>query len=127
MKLPPPTLAYEIWESDTLDETFLSNMGVYQAVIFCVGVGLLFSKERGRRRGRLDWTRRWGVLCSYVTFLLSAANIVIITALVVVGIGANFLGMPLKHQPAVTQLLVNVGAACVRFGGESRAASFSHG
>ena len=100
----------------TLDETFLSNMGVYQAVVFSVGVALLFSKERGRRRGRLDWTRRWGVLCSYVTCLLSAANVVIISALVVVGIGAVFLSMPLKNQPAVTQLLVNVGAACLLYG-----------
>ena len=100
----------------TLDETFLSNMGVYQALVFCVGVVLLFSKERGRRRGPLDWTRRWGVGCSYATLLLSAAEIVFISALVMAGIGAVFLSMPLKNQPAVTQLLVNVGTAGLLYG-----------
>ena len=100
----------------TLDETFLANMNVYQALVFCVGVVLLFSKERGRRDGRLDWTRRWGVLCSYVTLLLSAAEIVFISALVTAGIGAVFLSLPLQYQPRVTQLLVNVGAACLRYG-----------
>src|SRR5688572_1112554 len=59
----------------TLDETFLRNMGLQRTLLFCIGVVLLFSRERGRRRGKLDWTRRWGVGCSYVTLLLSVAPI----------------------------------------------------
>src|SRR5262249_10316918 len=54
----------------TLDETFCSTDGVFEPLVFCIGVVLLFSKERGRRRNHLDWTRRWGVLCSYVVLFL---------------------------------------------------------
>jgi hypothetical protein len=100
----------------SLSDTFLFNMDLYQSLVFCVGVVLLFSRERGRRRGRLDWTRRWGVICSYVTLLLSAAPIAFITSLVVTGIAAVFLSMPPENQPRVTQLLVNVGAACLAYG-----------
>ncbi len=32
-----------------LDETLLSSFGVYAPLVFCIGVVLLFSKERGRR------------------------------------------------------------------------------
>src|SRR3954453_7318377 len=39
----------------TLDDTFASFPGVYAPLAFCVGVVLLFSKERGRRHSRLDW------------------------------------------------------------------------
>jgi hypothetical protein len=49
-----------------LDDTFLCVMRVYPQVLFCIGVALLFSAERGRRRSNLDWTRRWGVFCRYV-------------------------------------------------------------
>src|SRR4051794_23564432 len=58
----------------TLDDTLVTGPGVYAPLAFCVGAALLFSKERGRRRGSLDWTRRWGVLCSYVVLLLSAVQ-----------------------------------------------------
>ena len=61
----------------TLNDTLLSWPGVYQPLVFCIGVVLLFSKERGRRRSRMDWTRRWGVICSYVVLLLSAAPILL--------------------------------------------------
>ena len=100
----------------TIDETFLANMGLYQAMVFCVGVTLLFSRERGRRPARLDWTRRWGVGCGYVTLLLSLAEIVFISALVITGIGAVFLSLPIQYQPAITQLLVDVGSASLRYG-----------
>jgi hypothetical protein len=100
----------------TLDATYLYNLGVYQKVIFCMGVVLLFAKERGRRRGRLDWTRRWGVLCSYVVSLLSGVSVFLISALVLVGLAAVFLSMPSKFQPEVTQSLVGVGAAWLRYG-----------
>jgi hypothetical protein len=100
----------------TLDETFLCWPGVYQPLIFCTGVVLLFSKERGRRRGRLDWTRRWGVICSYVVSLLSATQVLLLSALVAAGIAALFQSMPPKYQPGVTQFLVDASAAYLRYG-----------
>lgn len=101
---------------NTLRETLLFDRRVDQPVLFCIGIVLLFSKERGRRRHRLDWTRRWGVLCSYVTLLLSAVPILFITALVAVGIAAVFLSIPLKYQPQGTRAFVEVSAAYLRYG-----------
>jgi hypothetical protein len=100
----------------TLDETFLANMSVYPTLVFCIGVTLLFSKERGRRRSPLDWTRRWGALCSFVVLLLSAAQILFLVALVLVGISAVFVCMPPKYQPAATDLLARVSSAWLRSG-----------
>ena len=52
--VPVPTF----WDSRgtvyTLDHTLAAYPGVYQPLCFCAGVVLLFSKERGRRPGRLD-------------------------------------------------------------------------
>jgi hypothetical protein len=48
--------------------------------------------------------------------LLSAAPVVFIAALVLAGISAIFLSMPLKYQPGVTQLFVDVSAALLRYG-----------
>lgn len=101
---------------NTLDDTLFCYPDVYQPLAFCIGVVLLFSKERGRRRGRLDWTRRWGVLCCYVVLLLSTARFLSVTALVMVGIGALFLGMRSQYPPAVTQTMVDWGAAYIRYG-----------
>jgi hypothetical protein len=102
----------------TLDRTLLCTQGVYPPLVFCIGVVLLFSKERGRRRGRLDWTRRWGVLCSYVVLLLIAAGVFFIGALVMTGVGALFQSMPLKYQPGGTRLFVNVSTAYLRYGAQ---------
>ena len=99
-----------------LDDTLLFSAWVYPPLVFCIGVVLLFSKERGRRPSRLDWTRRWGVICSYVTFLLAAAPVLFIGALVLVGIGALYLSMPPRYQPPVTKRLVDVSAAYLRYG-----------
>jgi hypothetical protein len=115
-KLPVPALFEIRGAVRTLDETFVCYSGVYQALVFCIGVVLLFSKERGRRRSRLDWTRRWGVISSYVVFLLAAANTLIITALVLAGIAALFQSMPLKCQPAVTPSFVALSTAYLRHG-----------
>ena len=100
----------------TLDETLLCTLGVYAPVAFCIGVVLLFAKERGRRRGRFDWTRRWGVGCSYVTLLLSAVPILFIVALVSTGIAALLQSMALKYQPRVTPWFVEVSTAYLRYG-----------
>lgn len=101
----------------TLDQTFLGGMEmrVDQPLLFSMGIVLLFSKERGRRRRRLEWTRRWGIICSYVTFALSAAQILFFPALVLTGIAALFLSMPLKYQPGVTRLFVEVGPVFLRY------------
>jgi hypothetical protein len=100
----------------TLDETFLFYPGVYQPLVFCIGIVLLFSKERGRRRDRLDWTRRWGVICSYVVLLLSATLVLFVPALVLAGIAAVFQSMPLKYQPEVTHLFVQLSTGYLRYG-----------
>src|SRR5262245_4678688 len=113
--LPLPTV-FDFRGPITLSDTFLCNMRVYEWVGFCIGVVLLFSKERGRRRSRWDWTRRWGVICSYVVFLLSVAPVFFITALVLAGIAALFLGMPAKYQPEVTQLFVDLSTVWLRYG-----------
>jgi hypothetical protein len=100
----------------TLDETLLCTMGVYAPVSFCIGVVLLFAKERGRRRGQFDWTRRWGVGCSYVSLLLSAVSILFLVSLVATGIAALLQSMPPKYQPWVTPWFVEVSAAYLRYG-----------
>jgi len=105
----------------TLDETLLYGTGVYLPLIFCMGVVLLFAKERGRRRGPLDWTRRWGVLCSYVVLLLAAAPTLFISALVLIGISALFLSMPLQYQPGVTKLFVVLSTDYVYYGPQPKA------
>src|SRR5437660_8079553 len=114
--VPVPTVFDFRGNVRTLDDTLVCYPGVYPPLVFCMGVVLLFSKERGRRRNRLDWTRRWGVLCSYVVLLLSAAQVLFIAALVLAGITALFLSMPLKYQPPVTQLFVHLSTAYLRYG-----------
>ena len=58
----PISNVFNFWGAvHTLDDTFLCNMRVYESLVFCIGIVLLFSTERRRRRSRLDWTRRWGV------------------------------------------------------------------
>jgi hypothetical protein len=103
-----------------LDDTFVFWPGVFNPLIFCVGIVMLFSKERGRRSDRLDWTRRWGVLCSYVTLLLSAAPVLYISALVAVGISGLFLWMPPRYQPGITDWLVRASTTYLRYGPQPR-------
>ena len=117
-RVPVPTVFDFRGTVRTLDNTLVCFPGVYAPLVFCIGVVLLFSKERGRRRGRLDWTRRWGIICTYAVFLLCATGFLFITALVLVGIAAIFQSMPLKYQPEVTQLLVDVSTAYLRYGAQ---------
>ncbi len=114
--IPVPTVFDYRGTVRVLDDTFLCWPGVYQSLVFCIGVVLLFSKEPGRRRGRLDWTRRWGVVCSYVALLLSVAQVLFIGALISVGVAAVLQSMPLKYQPEGTPWFVNVSTACLRYG-----------
>ncbi len=99
-----------------LDETLLSYSDVYQSFVFCICIVLLFSKERGRPPGKLDWTRRWGILCSYVLFLLGAADILFIGSIVLASIAALLQGIPLKYQPHATKLFVNASTAYIKYG-----------
>lgn len=107
-----------------LDETFLATLRIFPLLIFCMGAGLIFSKERGRRRGRLDWTRRWGVFGSYLVLLLGAAQSLFISALVLAGVASLFLSMPPKFQPGVTGLFINMSAAWLRYGFYPKEASY---
>jgi hypothetical protein len=115
-ELPVPALFETRGASRMLIDAFVCLPGVYQPLVLCVGVVLLFSKERGRRPSRLDWTRRWGVVSTYAVFLLSAAQILFLTALVTAGIAALCLSMPLKYQPAATRSFVAVSTAYLLHG-----------
>jgi len=101
---------------NSLDQTFLCNSGVYPIIVFCIGAVLLFSRERGRRGSQLDWTRRWGIMCSYVVALLSAAVTLFVPALVLVGISGLFLDLPVKYQPSETGVLVELSTRYLRYG-----------
>lgn len=105
-----------------LGHTFLFGpiVDLYKPLLFCIGLVLLFSKERGRPRYRLDWTRRWGILCSYLVFVLTAVQLLFIPALVLAGIAALCLSMPLKYQPGLTPFFVKVSFTYLRYGPEPR-------
>lgn len=89
---------------------------IYAYLAFCIGVVLFFSKERGRRRHRLDWTRRWGVINSYVVLLLGVPYFALVTALVMIGVAALFMSLPPANQPAVTDLLARLSAGYITYG-----------
>jgi hypothetical protein len=100
--------------ASTLDQTLFSY--VHRPIVFCIGVVLLFSKECGRRESRIDWTRRWGVIGTYVVLVLSAAEILFLIALASVGIAALLLSMPPKYQPDLTDALMEASTAYLRYG-----------
>ena len=89
---------------------------MYGPLAFCVGAALLFSAERGRRRDRLDWTHRWGVLFTCVVLLLSATQVLFLAAMVLTGIAASFQTLPLKYQPEVTPLFIRLSTTYMRYG-----------
>jgi hypothetical protein len=109
----------------TLGESLASNRGVYDALMFCMGVVLLFSKERARPRSRLDWTPRWGVACSYMVLLLNAVQIFYIATLVMAGIAALFMSMPPKYQPVLTRPFVEISQMYIRYGPCPKNSSFA--
>jgi hypothetical protein len=98
-----------------LSESFLSDMSSYLYVMFCIGVVLLFSKERGRRPGRLEWTRRWGVLCTYVVFLLNVVRVLSLYAIILAVIYRTLMSIPPRYQPEETQLFARVCSACFHY------------
>ena len=115
-RVPVPTV-YDSWGTvHTLADTLVGSWGVYTPIVFCVGVVLLFTRERGRRPLRLDWTSRWGVLCSYVVLLLSAAQYLLLVALVTCGMAAVFHSMPVSQQPGVTHGMAQFSSIYLRYG-----------
>lgn len=99
-----------------LGDTLLATPFIYEPLVFCMGAVLLFSGERDRRRAPFDWTRKWGIAGSYLVLFVSAAEILFLFALVLVGIGALLQSIPPKYQPGITPLVVNVGSSYLRYG-----------
>src|SRR5712691_7876375 len=85
--VPVPTVFDFRGTVRTLDDTLVCSWGVYQPLIFCIGVVLLFC----------------------------AAQVLFIAALVLAGIAALFQSMPLKYQPGVTHLFVQLSTAYLRY------------
>ena len=90
-----------------LGETFATM--VFTFLVFCIGVVLLFSKERFRRREPMDWTRRCGVFGSYLVLGLGTFAHLPVTSLVMIGIAALFHTLPIDQQPAITPFLAEAG------------------
>jgi hypothetical protein len=122
-KIPVPNVFGFPGTVETLGNTFLADSNVFPPLMFFIGITLLFSRERGRRRGPLDWTRRWGIVGSMIILLLSAASLLFITALVMAGIGALFQGLPPKYQPALTQWFVDLSTFYLWYGPQTGTAS----
>lgn len=106
--IPLPNLLAFSGPSVTLHDSLALYPMVYQPLIFCIGVVLLFSRERNRQPNRLDWTRRWGILCTYIIFLIALVEVLFLCALVTLGIVALFQSLPPAHQPAITQTLADI-------------------
>ena len=101
----PLPLPFDYYNTVTaVDHTLLVML--YPWLGFCTGVVLLFARERHRRAGRLDWTRRWGVIGSYVVLLLGFSTFTLLLGLVSIGIAALFLTLPPDNQPPVTDLMI---------------------
>ena len=96
-----------------LGESFLIHS--YDFILFSVGFVLLFARERGRRRARLDWTKRWGVVGCYFVAIAGAATWTLITSLVLVGITALHYSLPPENQPASTEFMASLSTMGVRY------------
>ena len=112
-RVSPPKFSH-LQAGQSLDETLLIEL--YDYLVFCIGVVLLFSREGGRRAGRFDSTRRWGIVGSYLVLLLGFTEFAFIAALVMLGIAAVFHSMPLAYEPAITPWLVRLGRGYLVYG-----------
>jgi hypothetical protein len=92
------------------------NPYVYKPALVSMGTVLLFSKERRRRRSRLDWTRPCGILGSYLIFFLNALQYLYIWALVIRGSTTVFMTIPLEDRPRLTDLLARISSARLGYG-----------
>jgi hypothetical protein len=107
-------LFFKVQAGQTLEDSYITY--VYAWLLFCIGIVLLFSKERNRQINRFDWTRRWGVITSYCVLVFGIPQYAFITSLVIIGIAALCLSMPLRYQPATTIWFVKVGAGYIKYG-----------
>ena len=99
-----------------LGDTLLFTWIICEPIIFCIGVVLLFAKERHRQPHPLDWTRRWGILGSSIVALLSAVNILFLPALIAVAISAVFTGIALNFQPQIIGPLTALSTTHLKYG-----------
>ena len=113
--IPVPELYDSRSVLHTLQDTLLLDW-IDPWPTFVVGVVLLFAKERFRRRRRRDWTRRWGVLFSYLMLILGGLFVMPVISLVAMGIAALFFSLPLENQPGATNLFVWIGGGYGRTG-----------
>ena len=104
--IPVPTFALFKSGVRSLNDTFLLES--YVSLVFCMGSVLLFSKERGRRPSKFDWTRRWGVILSYVLLLLCATRNALLIGLQLTGLAALLHSLPLREQPALTEWVATI-------------------
>lgn len=65
---------------------------------FFIGAVLLFGRERGRRRHRRDWLKRWGIFGTSIVTFVGLGSALVIAALVGCGIAALIHSMPLAQQ-----------------------------
>ena len=87
--VPPPT-RYGFYDFRDLLADYQESYAtlLYPSVTFCVGIALICSRERHRRRRPLDRVRRWGAIGSYVVLACIAASVAGITLLVLAGFDA---------------------------------------
>lgn len=111
--IPVPTF-FRVQGTMALNDSYVE--WVYEYLTFCIGVVLLFAKERNRHRNPIDWTKRWGVIASYGVAALGFAQFVLLAALVIAGIAAMCQSMPRSEQPAATELLVTIGTTLIYYG-----------
>jgi hypothetical protein len=113
-----PTIYHFPDSNRPLEQSLLVELRTDQPLLFCIGVVLLFAKERRPRPYRLDWTRRWGIICSYVVLLLSIARTLFSIPLALVGVGifGLFVSMPRRFQPWFVDLLGKISIAGVNHG-----------
>ncbi len=122
--VPPPQLPLlptppwiRLATVDSLAGAMLNDFWLSASIFFCAGSVLLFAKEKGRlpgRPGRLNWTRRWGVLACYLVLLLNFVGVMLICGLVTAGIAGLFMSMPLAYEPPVTGFLTAVSSTWLR-------------
>jgi hypothetical protein len=110
--------------ANMLDGRLISFYDFYPSLMFCMGMALLFSKERGRRWSRLDWIPRWGVIFCYAVLLLFAASFLFVAAQTTIGIAALFNSIALRYQPAPIDNLVWICRAYLHYGPVPRFGAF---
>lgn len=106
---------FDVQGAQSLDQSYIIVFQSYACFTFCIGGVLLFAKERNRQRNRLDWTRRWGIITSYLVFLLGVPIFGFVTDLVAMGIAALFMSMRFVDQPALTGVLAHLSSGYIYY------------